>query len=560
MASAARTGTPVARRSAGLLAVVTAVASLAACSSGKHSSARTSASTSTSASRTATATTCRPPTPATPVPAAPVPGVASDRNLTSFDGATIRIHWFPTTATGGRPAPTVLMGPGWGQAGDTNTGSVALFGFVTIHDLNGAGYNVLTWDPRGFGKSSGTVEVDSPAFEGRDVQRMIDWVAAQPGVELDAQRDPRVGMIGASYGGGIQLATAPIDCRVDAIVPSWAWHSLTTSLAKSGVYKQGWATLLSRVSVGHQLDPHIADGQRYAEAHGTVDPADAQWFEQRGPGDAVARIRIPTLFVQGESDNLFTLDEAVTNYGLVKRNGVPVAMLWTCGGHGVCLTNRGDPNAVKQETLAWLARYLGRDAHAPSVPGFAFVDQNGASYTATRYPLPAGAPLVGDGHGTLALQASGGSGPARLPAGRRDAVGTVAAPVTPAKATNALDVSVDAGSRAALAIGAPQLRLTYRGTVPPGDRPTAVFAQLVDDATGIVLGNQITPVPLVLDGRTHTTSVPMEIVVFAAKPGAHLTLQLVATTVAYAQPRLGGSVELSAVHVELPVAAGIAPR
>ena len=74
----------------------------------------------------------------------------------------------------------------------------------------------------------------------------------------------------------------------------------------------------------------------------------------------------------------------------------------------------------------------------------------------------------------------------------------------PGKATNAVDVPITF-DRDALVVGAPTLELTYTGTVPAGERPTAVFAQLVDDATGLVLGNQVTPVPLVLDGKEHAT-------------------------------------------------------
>ena len=46
-------------------------------------------------------------------------------------------------------------------------------------------------------------------------------------------------------------------------------------------------------------------------------------------------------------------------------------------------------------------------------------------------------------------------------------------------------------------------------------------------------------------------------VAFTAKPGAHLTLQLVATTVAYAQPRLGGTIDFSAVRITLPTVTGV---
>jgi ABC-2 type transport system ATP-binding protein len=43
-------------------------------------------------------------------------------DITSFDGSLIRAHRFPVAGSSAdKPAPTVLMGPGWGSAGDTNT-------------------------------------------------------------------------------------------------------------------------------------------------------------------------------------------------------------------------------------------------------------------------------------------------------------------------------------------------------------------------------------------------------------------------------------------------------
>jgi len=51
--------------------------------------------------------------------------------------------------------------------------------------------------------------------------------------------------------------------------------------------------------------------------------------------------------------------------------------------------------------------------------------------------------------------------------------------------------------------------------------------------------------------------VTLEMVAFTAQAGAHLTLQLLATTTAYAQPRLGGTVTFSSVHVELPTVTGV---
>ncbi len=174
-----------------------------------------------------------------PVEAEPVADVASDVAITSFDGTPIRAHWFPVG--GAEPAPTILMGPGYGLPGDVAVDAPPLLsGQPSISMLNDAGYNVLTWDPRGVGDSGGTIELNSPDFEGRDVQVLLDWVAEQAEAQTDKPGDPRAGMVGGSYGGGIQLTVATIDCRVEALVPLVAWHSLVTSLYPSDTPKTGW--------------------------------------------------------------------------------------------------------------------------------------------------------------------------------------------------------------------------------------------------------------------------------------------------------------------------------
>jgi ABC-2 type transport system ATP-binding protein len=497
---------------------------------------------------------------AAPVQAAPVAGVPSDWTIMSFDGTKIRAHWFPVPgADAAHPRPTVLEGPGWGEAGATK-GTDGILGSVSITALNQDGYNVLTWDPRGFGDSTGTIEVDSPNVEGRDVSRLIDWVATQPGVQLDGPGDPRMGMVGGSYGGGIQFVTAADDCRVDAIVPEIAWHSLTTSLDKAGTPKAGWSNLLYAIAPAGHVDPHMTSAYQDSSATGTISAADAQWFASKGPGNLVNKIRVPTLIIQGTVDNLFTLDEGVTNFKAIQANHVPVHMIWFCGGHGVCLTKQGDPNYTTDATVAWLNRWVKRDASVKTGSTVNVIDQDGNRYAAPNYPLPTASALRGQGSGTLQLVATGGSGPAVLPPGTAGQLGGVANAITPGQAANAVNVTVANGSHAALVVGAPRLTMTYQGTVPAGARPTRVFAQLVDGTTGLVLGNQITPIDVTLDGQTHTTSVPLEIVSQAMAPGQHVTLQLVATTVAYAQPRLGGSVTFSAINIALPVVSGVTPK
>jgi ABC-2 type transport system ATP-binding protein len=514
--------------------------------------------------RTESGAGTRPPcdrSPADPPAAIGLADAPSDLDITSFDGTTIRTHWFPRPgATAEQPAPTVLMGPGWSLPGDTNVEAVGVLGAINIGSLHAAGFNVLTWDPRGFGASGGVAQVNGPDTEGRDVETLIDWVAAQPVVELDGPGDPRMGMVGGSYGGGIQLTVAAQDCRVDAIVPVIAWNSLRTSLYRSETVKAGWAGRLVDVASRGRLDPHITSAYDSGTTTGTLSPEDEEWFVSRGPAETVSRITAPTLIVGGTVDNLFTLDEAVMNFTLLEEAGTTVSMLWFCGGHGVCLTEEGDPERVGTAAIAWLRRYVAGDASVDPGPRIDVIDQHGARYRAEEFPLPTEATVRGEGSGTLVLIADGGSGPARAKPGPPGLVDSIALPITPAPAENAITVPVDLGVTSGVLLGAPELQLAYRGTTPPGRSPVRVFAQLVDQTTGVVVGNQVTPVPLILDGTEQRAQVPLETIIFRAEPGSRLALQLVAATVAYAEPRLGGSVTFDRVEVSIPVVGGLTPE
>ncbi len=85
----------------------------------------------------------------------PAAAQARDATITSFDGTQIVLSFFPAAGLPpGQRAPTVLEGHGWGGSRDTdeNSASSEQTGNVGVGPLRRAGFNVLTWDARGFGQ------------------------------------------------------------------------------------------------------------------------------------------------------------------------------------------------------------------------------------------------------------------------------------------------------------------------------------------------------------------------------------------------------------------------
>jgi ABC-2 type transport system ATP-binding protein len=489
--------------------------------------------------------------------AAAAPASAQDLNtVQSFDGTPITFYWFPAQGLAtGQQAPTVLQGPGFGGKAASDPDATSDGAIPGVGDLRREGYNVLTWNPRGISPSGGAAQLNNPDFEGRDVSALISWVAQRPEAQLDAPGDPRLGMTGGSYGGGIQFSTAAIDPRVDAIVPVIAWNSLRTSLYKASTIKTSWVNALVTLGSrpGNTFDKRILKGRTQASKSTTFSKDIVEFARAAGPDRVLSRITAPTLILQGTIDNLFPPSEAIANYRALRKAGVPTKMVWYCGGHGICLTHDGDQSLPQQQTWLWLSRYLKGDAAVDTGPGFTWVDQSGRYRSAPEYPKPTGT-LRAKAKGTLALRGRGGSGPypGDLPV---TGVGAIfIRPTIPGPAKRAVDVRVTSKSKAVV-VGTPKLRLTYKGAVPKkrkASKKVRVVAQLVDNRTRTVVGNQVTPIVLRLDGKTRRASVDLEAVSASLRKGQRLTLQIAAQSSLYDVFPRGGSVRFSRIAVTLP--------
>ncbi len=155
------------------------------------------------------------------------------------------------------------------------------------------------------------------------------------------------------------------------------------------------------------------------------------------------------------------------------------------------------------------------------------------------YPPPQGTPVTATGSGTLAMAPGDTSG----------------ALIEAQPAAHALSVTIPTPPVGTEMLGEPTLSLSYSGTAANSDG--RVYAQIVDNQSNLVLGNQVTPIPVTLDGSAHTLTIPLEAVAADVTGGKSYTLQLTDGTSVYFAARQPSVVNLSSIQLSIPtVAAG----
>lgn len=512
--------------------------------------------------------------------------------MPSFDGVLISVNYFPAVdvALGEvGSAPTVLNGPDLGFPGNIDTESPWAPSLVQLVPglsplrngaspfpggyVGGGGFNVITWDPRGEWASGGFMQLDNPFFEGRDVSSIISWAASADNVAHSQvatdEGDPYIGMVGGSYGGGIQLAVAGTpDRRVDAIVPGIAWNTLTESLYPSNTFKTviGSELLLALVGTGARINSQIYTGILTGSLFGWLGESEQALLERSGPAMLSSDIVAASLFIQGTVDILFELDAAITNAELITTAdpSVPVKMTWYCGGHGVCLLDQALQDQMglvnMNDTMMWLDQYVaGNGTPAESIPTFQWYDQTGTHYNSELFPFdpsfndPTPLSYQGAGGGLLLAPLIGGSGPSKaaVPPAEPTLFSTAFALASGSPAWNALNVAVAPPVGTQIA-GAPTVSFTYSGL----GTSRAVYAQLVDEATGQVVGNIVTPVPVTLDGRQHAVEIPLADIAYTVyEPSDSMTLQITSSALPYLNFTAWGLINISDVRLDLPTVA-----
>src|SRR4051794_20687837 len=317
--------------------------------------------------------------------------VRTERHVVELPGGpttsgTVRL---PTTVylPAKTPAPAVIVSPGFGQ---TENDVAADARYLAQH-----GFLAVAWTMRGFqpfNTQAGRIALDAPDTEVKDLQRLIDLLSVRKDVQQDGPGDPRVGLMGESYGGGISLMGASLDKRVDAIVPIITWSSLRSALLPGGVFKAQYASIFFSLTSRNGcalFAERVCKTYTHLATTGTADATDLRLLDYSSPD--LSRISAPTLLVQGEDDTLFPLSESLTTAKALQAQGTPIALRWLSGGHDKAFSPKTE-GRIRAMAGTWFDRYLKRQ-QVSTGPVFAWHRSVGEDGSSDRLPTAAATSL-----------------------------------------------------------------------------------------------------------------------------------------------------------------------
>ena len=301
-------------------------------------------------------------------------------SITTAPGIVIDTSLYLPSKT---PAPALLIAHGFGGSKDSVSKDAQYFA--------SQGFVVLTWSARGFGKSTGQISMNSVDGEVSDSRALVSYLAKSKYVIQDKSGDPRVAIMGSSYGGANALMTASQDARIDAVIADITWSDLQNDLfpqsvegaKESGPFKKVWAgSFFSAVSLqSAYLGECGSFTQAWCDAYQNAVINTAPSVKEQAllasvsPRYFAKTISAPTLLTQGQADSLFPLSESSKTAAIIKaaHPQTPLAMIWHAGGHdgGV-----DQSEYLRGQDLNWLKKYL--FGEKLSFPTFQFTKTNGS--------------------------------------------------------------------------------------------------------------------------------------------------------------------------------------
>ena len=302
------------------------------------------------------------------------------KNITTSSGVTIDTSLYLPKKV---PAPAIMIAHGFGGS-KTSVSTQAKY-------FQDAGYVVLTWSARGFGKSTGQISMNSINGEVADSIKLIDYLATSKNVIQNGANDPLVGIMGASYGGANSLNTASNDSRIDAVIADITWNNLNQDLFpqsvigsnQPGPFKKVWAgTFFTAASLQNAYLGECGSfaevwcaAYREAALQGEPNSAQVSLLNSVSPIAYLKGLKAPTLISQGQADSLFPLIESYRSAAAIKASHpkLKLSMIWHAGGHdgGV-----DESKFLNKNYLNWFDHYLRKKN--VEIPNFQYTNINGS--------------------------------------------------------------------------------------------------------------------------------------------------------------------------------------
>ncbi|MCH9690641.1 MAG: alpha/beta hydrolase [Gammaproteobacteria bacterium] len=263
-----------------------------------------------------------------------------DLNIISFDGTKLNADLIvpdsPPPTTG---YPTVLFTNSW----VLNKKQYIL----QAQTLAQNGYLVMSQTTRGFGRSSGLVDV-AGGNSIRDISVLIDWLEANYPVG-------KIGLAGISYGAGISLLGAANDPRIDAVATLSGWSNLVEALYPNETVNLVWGSLL--VISAPRLEPAVRKIWNDLRAGQNIDEV-LEFAAERSPLSFVDKLNAngtAILMSNNFADYLFKPNSITELYTLLEG---PKKLLLNSGTHAITEILGGNNGYIWDTSFRWFDHYL----------------------------------------------------------------------------------------------------------------------------------------------------------------------------------------------------------
>ncbi len=254
--------------------------------------------------------------------------------------------------------PAILLCHGWGGLKSQLVPYAELFA--------GAGFVAMVFDYRGWGESDGRIiadveapplleagrrtltvtvlrEIVDPVDQTTDVRNCLAVLASEPGVN-----PARIGIWGTSYGGGHAVFIAGTDDRVRAAV---------AQIGGFGFPAEHRAAARARAAqkARGEIAPAVPQGGLDASP-GLLGTPDIARMDTHSPLAAAAQIRVPTLIIDAEREELMNrLEHGFTAHMTIRQNAVSAYNTFPCTHYAVY--DRYFEESTRL-ALDWFTKYL----------------------------------------------------------------------------------------------------------------------------------------------------------------------------------------------------------